>query len=306
MRKRSPRFFKEEFAMSVSPAEKVHINADFEKILANYPANNQLPPALQQKIDALNKPYFPHTPNTSCCLQVCHAFNKTGIRIPSGNFRPGEPERVAEQIPFGSGVYYLMAVNEMINYLSRTFGDPIVLGAAHSASDADIADFTAPVRGLEGVMTFGNGHIELWNRYNIVQDSGAMIMSAKWVWSQKPVRFWRIGSSAVATPLSGSDATRFDGWWDINDGEQYYYYIDATSRKVTYTKGKPANSATKNMNVRLNIGDITMVSGDLVFDWDPADGGATRETFTLDSSDPTTMKGRSNRYGNLLAKKMFG
>jgi hypothetical protein len=290
--------------MSVSPADKVHINADFGKLLANYPAHNQLPPALQKTIDDLNKPYLPKKPNTPCCLQVCHAFNKSGIKVPSGNFRPGDPKRVAAQIPLGSGVYYLMAVDEMINYLSRTFGDPIVLGAARSASNADVAALTAIVRGLEGVMTFGNGHIELWNRYNIVQDSGAMVMNAGWVWSQKPVRFWRIGSS-VATSFSGTDFMRFNGWWDVNDGEQYYYYIDVKSRKVTYTKAKPANSGTKNMNVRLNIGDITIVGRDIVFDWDPAGGGATRETFTFNFANPTTMNGRSNRYGNLLAKKMF-
>jgi hypothetical protein len=291
--------------MSLSPADKVHIKADFGQILANYPANNQLPPALQKTIDDLNKPYLPEKPNTSCCLQVCHAFNKSGIKVPSGNFRPGDPKRVAVQIPPGSGVYYLMAVDEMINYLS-TFGDPIVLGAAPSASNANVAALTAVVRGLEGVMTFGNGHIELWNRYNIVQDSGAMVMDPGWVWSKKHlVRFWRIGSGPVATAFAGTDFMSFDGWWDVNDGEQYYYYIDVKTRKVTYTKAKPANSATKNMNVCLNIGDITVVGHDIVFDWDPADGGATRETFTVDFSDPTTMKGRSNRYGNLLAKKMF-
>ena len=131
-----------------------------------------------------------------------------------------------------------------------------------------------------------------------------MVMDAGWVWGQKPVRFWRIGSG-VATPFSGIDFMRFNGWWDVNDGEQYYYYIDVKTRKVTYTKAKPANSATKNMNVRLNIGDITIVRHDIVFDWDPADGGATRETFTFDFGDQTTMKGRSNRYGMLLAKKMF-
>ena len=290
--------------MSVSPADKVHIKADFARILANYPAHTQLPPALQKKIDDLNKPYLPKKPNTSCCLQVCHAFNQSGITIPSGNFRPGEPKRVAEQIPYGSGVYYLMAVDEMINYLTRTFGDPIVLGAAKSASSADVAALTAMVRGIEGVMTFGNGHIELWNRYNIVQDTGAMVMDAGWVWGQKPVRFWRIGYS-VATPFSGVDVLRFNGWWDVNDGEQYYYYIDVKTRKVTYTKAKPASSLTKNMNVRLNIGDITVAGQEIVFDWDPADGGATRETFTYDFGDPTTMRGRSNRYGDLVAKKMF-
>ena len=126
--------------MSLSPADKVLINADFGKILANYPANNQLPPALQKLIDALNKPYLPKKPNTPCCLQVCHAFNKSGIIVPSGNFRPGDPKRVAAEIPLGSGVYYLMAVDEMINYLSRTFGGPVVLGAARSSSNTDVTD----------------------------------------------------------------------------------------------------------------------------------------------------------------------
>lgn len=290
--------------MSLSPADKVHINADFATILANYPANNQLPPALQKLIDDLNKPYLPKKPNTSCCLQVCHAFNKSGIRIPSGNFRPLDPKRVAEEIPRKSGVYYLMAVDEMINYMSGAFGPPIVLGAARSASRADVAALTAMVQGLEGVMTFGNGHIELWNKYNIVQDSGAMVMDAGWVWKQKPVRFWRIGS-ASATAFSGTDFLRFGGWWDVNDGEQYYYYIDGKTKKVSYTKARPANSTIRNVNVHLNSGDITIAGSKIIFDWDPADGGATRETFTLDSSDPTTMNGRSNRYGDLLAKKMF-
>src|SRR5208337_734435 len=66
--------------MSLSPADKVHIKADFGQILANYPANNQLPPALQKTIDDLNKPYLPKKPNTPCCLQMCHAFNKSGIK----------------------------------------------------------------------------------------------------------------------------------------------------------------------------------------------------------------------------------
>jgi hypothetical protein len=40
-------------------------------------------------------------------------------------------------------------------------------------------------------------------------------------------------------------------------------------------------------------------------DWDPADGGATRETFAFNLMLPTVMAGRSNRYGPLMARKMF-
>jgi hypothetical protein len=291
--------------MSVSPANKIHINANFEAILANYPSNKQLPPVLQKKIDDLNKPYFPKTPNTSCCLQVCHAFNLSGITVPSGNWRPLDPKRKAEEIPYRSGIYYLMAVDEMIEWMTRTFGAPINLGAAPNTTPGAVATFTAMVRGLEGVMTFGNGHIELWNRYNIVQDTGPSLMSASWVWSQKPVRFWRIGSN-VASSFSGLDYARFHGWWDVSDGEQYYYFIDVKSRKVTYTKRKPASATSNNVNVSLNIGDVTVVGQSLVFDWDPADGGATRETFAFNyGGNPNAMKGRSNRYGDLIAKKMF-
>jgi len=285
---------------------KVHIQADFATILANYPAHTQLPPVLQKKIDDLNRPFLPKTPNTSCCLQICHAFNKSGIRVPSGNFRPLDRDRAAAEIPEKSGIFYLMAVDEMIRYLSSHFGEPVVLGEARSASKADVSALTESVQGMEGVMTFGNGHIELWNRYNIVQDSGAMVMDAGWVWGQKPVRFWRIGSNS-ATAFSGIDFMRFDGWWDVNDGQQYYYYIDVKSKKVGYTRTQPANSTAKILNVRLNSGDITVAGAgaEIVFDWDPADGGATREIFTFDVTDPATMKGRSNRYGNLVAKKMF-
>ena len=39
--------------------------------------------------------------------------------------------------------------------------------------------------------------------------------------------------------------------------------------------------------------------------WVPRGQMKTRETFAFDFDDPTTMKGRSNRYGNLVATKMF-
>ena len=287
--------------MSLSPAGTVHIAADFATILSNYPANKQLPGPLQKTIDDLNKV---KPGNTSCCLQVCWAFNKSGIKVPSGNFRPEEKKRVAAEIPYKSGVFYLMAVDEMINWMTGKFGPPFVLGDGPGADPKKLAAFTGPIQGLEGVLTFGNGHIELWNRYNIVQDTGASLMNAGWVWGKKPIRFWRIGNT-VALPFTGSDMARFDGWWDVNDGTQYYYFIDLAKRKVSYTKRMPKNSAVRNLNSHENSGDVTLVGRDLVFDWDPAGGGATRETFTFDYRDRNTMTGRSNRYGNLLAKKMF-
>lgn len=213
-------------------------------------------------------------------------------------------KRVAAEIPYKSGQFYLMAVDEMIHWMTGAFGDPIVLGKARTASKADVSAFTAVVQGLEGVMTFGNGHIELWNRYNIVQDTGASLMSPTWVWGQSPVRFWRIGSN-IASPFTGLDFMRFEGWWDVNDGDQYYYYVDLKSRKVSYTRVRPKSSATRNLSSHVNSGDVTLVGQSLVFDWDPADGGATRESLNFDPGDPGTMRGRSNRYASLVATKMF-
>jgi hypothetical protein len=41
----------------------------------------------------------------------------------------------------------------------------------------------------------------------------------------------------------------------------------------------------------------------LDFEWNPLDGGSTEETFTPDGARQT-MRGRSNRYGPLNARRM--
>ena len=74
---------------------------------------------------------------------------------------------------------------------------------------------------------------------------------------------------------------------------------------MSYTKVKPKTNAVRPLSSFVNSGDVTLVGQNLVFDWDPADGGATRETFNYDPNDPGTMNGRSNRYASLVATKMF-
>lgn len=293
-------------------AVPTRIDADFAKILSNYPAHTQLPADLRLFLQALNGGSTTGK-NTPCCMQVCHAFNLSGLPVPSGNFRPGDPKRVAAEIPLHSGRYYLLAVDEMVNYLSRRFGEPLVLdqrissrlSRAKSATVGDVRALTEPIRGLEGVITFGNAHIELWNRGNIVQDTGAAAMDFNWVWSRDPVRFWRIGTDG-GERLGPIEAMMLDGWWDVFDGNQYHYFIDGKKSKVWYTKTRPAGPRAAVPRGAPNSGDLTVEPiFKLVMDWDPAGGGATRETFTFNFADPVRLVGTSNRYAQLRATKMF-
>jgi hypothetical protein len=59
----------------------------------------------------------------------------------------------------------------------------------------------------------------------------------------------------------------------------------------------------------MNEGDVTIAldaqnTATIVLDWNPADGGATQETFRNVITSRDGMNGGSNRYSPLYAKKM--
>jgi len=95
------------------------------------------------------------------------------------------------------------------------------------------------------------------------------------------------------------------GWWQVHDGNTYFYSFDARFQ-VRYTKTRPANGA-QGLKNGFNDGRVT-VSGSqpetVTIDWNPADGGATREVFTRQAGRGE-MNGTSNRYAPLVAKKLF-
>lgn len=93
------------------------------------------------------------------------------------------------------------------------------------------------------------------------------------------------------------------GWWDVSDGNQYYYFFGPKGF-VQYTKSKPASTA-KPLAVGMNQG-VYSVTDDhtLYIDWNPADGGATVETFPGARSGSTHLAGTSNRYAPLVATRM--
>lgn len=108
------------------------------------------------------------------------------------------------------------------------------------------------------------------------------------------------GDAPSASPL----AQWLQGWWSVWDGKQYFYFF-GQGGYVQYTKTKPANKAAPPKYV-LNSGKVTIsATGAVVLDWNPADGGATRETFSNARIGGTQMNGSSSRYAPLVATKML-
>lgn len=99
----------------------------------------------------------------------------------------------------------------------------------------------------------------------------------------------------------GTQSSWVNGWWNVNDGTQYFYYFFPDGR-VQYVKRQPASMLVP-PTAPLNTGTYNYLPGGEVFvRWNPAGGGQTEETFTA-GSDRTTMTGTSNRYPPLTAKR---
>lgn len=107
-----------------------------------------------------------------------------------------------------------------------------------------------------------------------------------------------------ATPPAGTAPTVnwTQGWWDVQDGLQYYYYFDVNGT-VSYTKSRPLVMFAPPPKP-LNTGRYSFIHPHVVFiRWNRLDGEPTEETFTAD--DPRQlMKGTSNLYGDLAAKRL--
>jgi hypothetical protein len=93
------------------------------------------------------------------------------------------------------------------------------------------------------------------------------------------------------------------GWWDVSDGNQYYYYFGPKGF-VQYTKSKPASTA-KPLAVAMNQGVYSVTDDNTLYiDWNPADGGTTVETFPGARTGSGRLAGTSNRYAPLVATRM--
>lgn len=288
---------------------KSTIDLDFDTLRSNYPTYSNLPKALKTYMDALNKNIKPGQPkNTPCCIQVSHALNLAGHMIPVRSHR-----RENAPIPGGAG-RYVQAVDELELYLAATYGrgEEIKTPDIAKAKDA-IQRMKQRLDGRQGILVFRDGgagfHTELWDKTHIIQNGAptahGAAMSETGIFGQPRVLFWPVGQNTSPGAPTASLPHWLYGWWEVYDNNTYYYYF-SHQYIVSYTKNKPKNLNAIPVSLPLNEGRVTLLKNStvVVLDWNPADGGETRETFTRIPPDTNYMTGVSNRYGPLTATKL--
>ena len=93
------------------------------------------------------------------------------------------------------------------------------------------------------------------------------------------------------------------GWWDVDDGVQYYYYFGPGG--FVQWSYKPPLGISAPIKLPQNQGTYTVTSaGLLTIKWNPSGGDSTVETFSGVSPTVRKMKGTSNRFADLTASKM--
>ncbi len=272
------------------------IQADFGTMLRNYHKHNALPPALQKFMDDLKKVAPGSTP---CCIQVSHSLNAAKVTIPKvvkPNRRPGDnPE-----IPGGNG-FYLLAVDEMEDFLTtRSAPEQKFDGKRASRHEMKVSTL-----GRQGILVFRSGgfgtygfHTELWTGSQIVQRQGISGgMNEQSCFTQPRVLFWEV----VASSGDRSLPTWLRGWWEVYDGNYYYYWF-SDQPGAFYTNRKPSNpSMTQTSAAPESYATVEMKPHGPVLTWN----SGTVETFTrLNWTSETEMNGDSSRYSPLFARKM--
>ncbi|MCM3877890.1 MAG: hypothetical protein NEA02_15910 [Thermoanaerobaculia bacterium] len=111
--------------------------------------------------------------------------------------------------------------------------------------------------------------------------------------------------AAYAGLAAGSDLSWLLGWWEVWDGNYYYYYFDHGGR-VVYIETKPRSAATPAPAAPHNKGSYTFnASGALVISWNALPGlAATIETFYNAKSGALLMNATSNQYSPLVATRL--
>jgi hypothetical protein len=201
-------------------------------------------------------------------------------------------------------------VNELEQYLSGAYGRVEDIKRDPSGKQRSMNEMKKYIDGRQGILVFGGMHTELWDKTHIMQDGKALggngaVMNEAAIFGTAKVLFWEVSEEpAGLTPVP----SWLQGWWNVYDGNTYYYYF-SDEHVVTYTKTEPKNLSSPPVKIPMNEGDVTITldarnTATIVLDWNPADGGATRETFTNVITSRDGMNGVSNRYAPLYAKKM--
>lgn len=115
-------------------------------------------------------------------------------------------------------------------------------------------------------------------------------------------------SSEVKTALIGEPAVvanlkALRGWWDVDDGGQYYYYFGPGG--FVQWSYKPPLVIVAPIKVPQNQGSYSVTSdGVLTIKWNLAGGDSTIETLSGVSFAVREMTDKSNRFLDLTARKM--
>jgi hypothetical protein len=179
---------------SGSAGNVIYIPAPFVKLKVNYPMR-PLTGDLKTFMDGLGPG------NTPCCVQVSHALNLSGEKIPSTYDYAKKRGRGPSPIKVdGESNYYLLAVDELEAWLTQKYGAGLNvralagLPATPSTNPVqrvkDMRVMQSYLGGDQGILLFrtsGAGmHTELWDGQQIVQRD----MDEPALFSQPRVLMW--------------------------------------------------------------------------------------------------------------------
>lgn len=164
------------------------IPVSFEKFMENYYDFKHLPEELTK--------FMSHTPGTSCCVQISHALNMTGV----------VPVRVSQTFPSqrrnndryevkGIEYYLILAVDEMEKYLTDKFGSGESIHLNEDNKRRSVADMKKYLQGRRGILVFrgpkyADWHTEPWNGRTNAQGS---LMAIDDCFDKPRVLFWDCG-----------------------------------------------------------------------------------------------------------------
>lgn len=239
---------------------------------------------------------------TPCCYQVSHALN--ALKDPAHAIPSNGMWRDYKPIPGGNG-NYIGAVNELEDHLTKRYGagqDFSIVGDAQKRL-AYLKKYKK--NGLILMRDASAGlHTEFWDGMagKVLQsDTGLANISQLGVLSAKRVVYWPIVGKLMPDWLKG--------WWDVNDGDQYYYCF-SDEEVCWYTTNRPMSPFDLPFGSEGNRGfvDVSDVAPHVTVTWNklsPDQPINTIEKFTRIPVTIPQMVGASNRFGMLNARKII-
>jgi Type VI secretion system (T6SS), amidase effector protein 4 len=281
---------------------KGHLPFDYDTLRNNYPTYNRLPKHIANYMDALNKNLpVGKSRHTPCCFQVSEALNLTGAEhaVPARSYR-----RANARLGLN---HFLGAVDELEAHLTVRYGkgEGLHIGAGSGADRTKL--MKAKIAGRKGLICFrdhGYGaHTELWDGSSIVQNGAPAAngagLSGAYIWGQPYIWFWQATGEDDMAPAPAW----LQGWWDVDDGNQWFYHV-SDQFVVVWTTTEPKGVNDMPLRNRGNEGVVQLdeTTGTIEITWDENGGANTVETFSYaPNSAPVNLSGKSNRFANLTA-----